>query len=69
MRKFNKTEKMIIALVDDNYVTYDCPKHGIYQKRKDVDDGQCPFSTCGETTSKIENISELRNKFKEELGL
>lgn len=25
---------MIIAMVDDNYTTYDCTEHGIFQKRK-----------------------------------
>ena len=27
---------MIIAMVDDNYTTYDCTEHGIFQKRKNA---------------------------------
>jgi hypothetical protein len=68
-RKYSKTEKVIIAMCGDNYVTYDCPEHGVFQKRKDVDDGKCPYSTCKSTPVKIENIDELRKKFSEELGI
>jgi len=68
MRKLQKTEKMIIAMVDDNYITYDCTEHGIFQKRKDVDDGKCPYSTCKGTVSLVENINELKEKYKLELG-
>jgi hypothetical protein len=68
MRKLQKTEKMIIAMADDNYTTYDCTEHGIYQKRKDVDDGKCPYSTCKGKVSLVENIDELKEKYKLELG-
>jgi len=69
MRRLQKTEKMIIATVDDNYTTYDCSEHGIFQKRNDVDDGKCPYSTCKGVVSLVKNIGELKEKFKKELGL
>ena len=56
-------------MVDDNYTTYDCTEHGIFQKRKDVDDGKCPYSTCKGKVSLVENIDELKEKYKLELGL
>lgn len=64
MRKYNKSEKMIITLSDDNYTTYDCTEHGIFQKRKDVDDGKCPYTNCKGVVTPVENIKELREKFK-----
>lgn len=33
MRKLQKTEKMMIAMSGDNYTTYDCAEHGIFQIR------------------------------------
>ena len=68
MRKLQKTEKIIIAIVDDNYTTYDCTEHGIFQIRKDTDDGKCPYSTCKGKVSLVENIAELKEKYRTELG-
>jgi uncharacterized protein YbcV (DUF1398 family) len=69
MRKLKKTEKMIIAISDDNYTTYDCSEHGIFQIRKDVDNGKCPYSTCKGSVVLVENINELREACKSELNL
>jgi len=69
MRKIQKTEKMIIAMSGDDYITYDCTEHGIFQKRKDVDGGKCPYSTCSGKVSLVENIKELKDKFRLEFGI
>lgn len=66
-RSYLKIEKTIIATAGENYETYDCSVHGVFQKRKDVDDGKCPYK-CEGIVSKIDNIEELRVQFKKELG-
>ena len=66
-KKFAKTEKVIIAMDNgENYNTYRCDEHGVFQKRKDVDDSKCPY--CKKACNPVENIDELRQQFKKELG-
>lgn len=65
--KFEKTEKFLIANADKKYTTYRCDEHGVFQMRKDVDNGLCPY--CKKQYLPMENIEELKEKFKKELGL
>ncbi len=66
MRKYQKTEKFIIADVDiQNWNTYDCETCGVFSLRKDSN--VCP--QCKKECKPIENIIELQNKFKKELGI
>lgn len=66
-RKFQKVEKVLIADVDvSKYTTYDCKEHGIYQYRKDADTELCPY--CKQKNGPLENINELKTKFKKELN-
>jgi len=67
MGKYLKAEKVIIAMHDDSVNTYQCSIHGVFSKRKDVDDKKCGPNCKGEITV-IENVNELKEKFKEELG-
>lgn len=67
MERFCKIEKFLIANVDDNYTTYRCDEHGVFQKRKDIDDGCCIY--CKKKYNPIENITELKEKFKKELNI
>lgn len=65
-KKFSKAEKTIIALVDENeYTTYVCFEHGVFQQRNDVANGICPY--CKKVCEKLDNVSELREQFKKEL--
>lgn len=66
-RKYLKIEKTIIETDGENYETCDCSIHGVFQKRKDVDDGKYPYK-CEDIVSKMDNIEELRVQFKKELG-
>lgn len=65
--KFSKAEKTMIALVNNNYATYKCKAHGIFQQRNDIATGKCP--TCGKTCAEMDNIAELKEKFRKDLGL
>lgn len=52
MRRYSKTEKMLIALADlENYSTYDCLKDGIYQVRNDVENHTCLY--CKKESPKV----------------
>ena len=65
--KISKIEKNLIALGDnEKYNTYHCAEHGIYQKRKDVDDKKCIY--CKKENEVVENIDELKEKYRKELG-
>lgn len=67
-RKYNKTEKAIIATFSSNeYNFYDCSEHGLIANRKETDNGKCPYN-CSGTLAAIENIVELEQRFKTELG-
>ena len=67
MKRFQKTEKWLIALVDKNkYNTYICNLHGVFQNRIDTDNKLCPF--CKSEGIKLD-IDELQDKFKKELKL
>jgi hypothetical protein len=68
MKKFNKVEKTIIAMSNDDYETYTCSEHGVFQKKKDSDDGKCPYGNCEGEIILIDNIKELKEKFKKELN-
>lgn len=68
MRKLKKTEKVIIAMSSDNYITYDCSEHGIFQHRKDTDTKKCPYPSCVGKVALVENITELKETLKTELG-
>lgn len=57
---------MIALANNDKYNTYHCEEHGIYQKRKDVDDQKCIY--CAKINSLVENINDLTEKYKKELG-
>lgn len=67
MRKFEKTEKYIIASNSSNYTTYDCPTDGVFQLHKSNDDGICRI--CKNKIPPMENFDELQKKFKEELNI
>ena len=70
MPRFCKTERFLIANVDDSqYSTYRCPVHGVFQIRKNVDDGLCPYSSCKQKGQTIENYQELKEKYKKEFNL
>jgi hypothetical protein len=64
--KYSKMEKTLIMSTNDNYNTYKCQQHGVFLKRKDVDDGKCPYkSNCG--VDKISDIEKLKSQFMSEL--
>ena len=67
MKRISKVEKFLIAEIDDNYTTYRCDEHGVYQIRKDVNNSQCPY--CKKKYEPLKNFKELQAKFKTELGL
>jgi len=67
MKKFSKVEKVLIATNEGEFNTYKCPEHGVFQKRKAIDNGECIF--CKKKCEPIENIDELKEKFRIELGL
>jgi len=63
MKKLNRKEKILIAMVDiDKYTAYKCEKHGIYQLRKDIDNGECPH--CKIKNKPLENIEDLQKQYK-----
>jgi hypothetical protein len=66
-KRFCKTEKYLIAMADDKYTTYNCDKDGVFQLRNDVNSGNCP--RCKKYCEPFENINELKEKYKIELGL
>ena len=66
-KRFCKTEKFLIAMADDKYVTYRCDEDGVFQLRLDVNTGNCP--RCKKHYEPLENIDELQKKYKMELGL
>lgn len=63
--QFDKVEKFLISEFDDNddFTTYRCAQHGVFQLRKDRDDGRCPF--CGMKYLPIPQdiLLELKKKF------
>lgn len=67
MKKFQKTEKMIIALVGNDYTSFRCEDHGVFQIHNSNNSGVCPY--CKKMYKPLENITELKAKFKAELGL
>lgn len=68
MKKFSEIEKFVLAMTDeDNFNTYICSEHGIYQNRKDVDTKKCAY--CQKEHEPLSNVSELKEKYKLELGI
>lgn len=69
MKKLLKIEKWLIATTTENETVYNCSEHGIFAKRNDVADGKCVHKDCNGIVSEVENINELRNQCKKDLGL
>ena len=69
MRRLSKVEKLIIAEYDEEFNAYDCSEHGIFMRRKDKDDSKCLYSNCEGIVTTVNNIEELRDKYKKELNL
>jgi hypothetical protein len=65
---FSETDKLIIAEDDLKDVLYFCPNgHGIYMKYKKATSSTCPF--CNKSNDPIQDVRELRKKFKRELNI
>ena len=66
-RNFTMEEKTIIALNVDNYDTFICKVHGVYQIRKRSKIHGCPY--CKEEGQSIpeEKMKELHEQFRKEL--
>ena len=64
---FTELEKIMIAQDEGNYVLYKCHDHGIYMNYKGTTSTDCPF--CHKSNDPIQNIRELRKKFKKELNI
>jgi hypothetical protein len=62
MKKLSKLEKFLLQTSDnENYVTYRCDEHGIYQIRKDVpeEDHKCVFCKNKHNKLSEEEIKKL----------
>lgn len=64
---FTELEKLMIAEDDGKYTLYKCSEHGIYMKYKKATSSTCPF--CNKSNDPIQDVRELRKKFKRELNL
>lgn len=68
MKRLLKVEKILIATTDTTkYITYRCAEHGVFQQRNDIKNGLCPY--CHEEYKPVDNIDQLKEKYREELGL
>jgi hypothetical protein len=65
VRRLKKIEKIIIANMSDNYIVFDCTEHGIFGVRNDVQNTKCIYQNCNGNQSKIDNIEELKEKYRE----
>jgi hypothetical protein len=50
---------------DERYITRYCDTCGVFQNRRDVDNGRC--WRCKKECEEIENLAELRNKFSSQI--
>lgn len=66
MKKFSKTEKIVIATMGDNFNAFRCEEHGVFLRRNDQTNEKCPYD-CNSTVNKIDNAKELKDKFSDEL--
>ncbi|HBG40101.1 MAG TPA: hypothetical protein DDW85_01640 [Porphyromonadaceae bacterium] len=67
-KEFTKTEKMLIALIDENeYKAFVCPEHGIFIQLNSEASGECPY--CRKKGEEVQNIRRIKRQFRKELGL
>lgn len=67
MKKFDKVEKVLLASVDvNNYTTFRCDEHGVFQQRNDCVTGVCNY--CKKKYEPLSNVEELKEKFCKELN-
>ena len=65
---FSETDKLLIAQDDLKDTVYFCTNgHGVYFKYKKATSTTCPW--CNKSNDPIQNIRELRKKFKKELNI
>jgi len=58
-KKLNHVEQFLIAAADlRKYTPLYCEEHGVFFKRKDVNDKKCPY--CKKKCKVIDNIKELK---------
>ena len=65
--KFTEFDKLTIIEGGLDFTVFYCPDDGVYLKYKNIHDSKCPW--CNKSNDPIENVRELRKKFKKELGL
>lgn len=70
MKVFKEIEKMLIAHCEESYYdTFMCPKHGVVQIKKGSNMIGCVYPSCKKELEKIENVTELKEQFRKELGI
>lgn len=65
--KFSEFDKITIVEGGLDYKCHFCETDGVFLKYKNISDCKCPW--CGKVCDPIENVRDLRKKFKKELGL
>lgn len=65
---FSETDKLLLAEDDGKTNLFFCINgHGIYIKYKKATSTTCPW--CNRSNDPIENVRELRKKYRKELNL
>lgn len=64
---FTEADKLLIAEDDGKCTLFFCPDHHIYIKYKGINSTTCPW--CNKSNDPIQNVRELKKKFKHELNL
>lgn len=50
-----------------NFISYQCPDHGVYQVSQYFESAECPW--CHSKNQPIQDIEQLQVKFRKELHL